>query len=90
MDETMKASVERRQNAKCEPDVYFFEAETFEAVREAMNKAARAKAPRLYFRLGRKEDGSAEAWVQIRSGSDYVGTYNISQTCPPRPPEDCI
>lgn len=90
MAEMMNASVERRQNAKHEPDVYFFEGETFEAVRAAMNKAAGDKSPRLYFRMGRKLDGSPEAWVQVRSSSEYVGTYNISQTCPPRPPEDCI
>jgi hypothetical protein len=88
--EAMKESTARRQDAKHDPDVYFFEGDTVRAVYVALGKASSAKDARLYFRLGRKADGSPEAWVEVRAGGEAIGTYNVSQTCPPRPPEECV
>lgn len=87
--EDMKASAERRQNAKHEPDVYGFEGESLVELYRAIGQAIGSGDPAMLIRLGRKEDGSAEAWAHVKAGKKSVGAYNESFTCPPRPPEDC-
>lgn len=87
--EGMKASTERRQNAKHEPDVYGFDGKSLMSLRDELTLAIEFGEPRLLIRLGLAEDGSPEAWWHVKSGDKDVGAGNISYTCPPRPPEDC-
>lgn len=85
----MKESAQRRENAKYEPDVYGFEGEALAEITVALAKAGRTKDATMLVRLGRRVDGSPEAWVQIKVGEKTIGAYNTSFNCPPRPPEDC-
>ena len=87
--EAMKASTARRRNAQHEPDVYGFQGETIGRLREALAKVDGREAGRLLVRLGRKDDGSPEAWLEVKVGDESIGAYNASFNCPPWPPEYC-
>lgn len=85
----MSKSVERLQRSRRVPEVYGFEGDTLDSLQKAL--AATEGYPKrvLLVRLGLKEDGSPEAWLQVKSEDKTAYTGNISFTCPPRPEEDC-
>lgn len=85
----MKASVERRENAKHEPDVYGFEGEAFDEFLRCMKMAQGRKDRTVLIRLGLGPDGKPEAWWHVKADGEDVGAGNASFNCPPRPPEDC-
>lgn len=89
-EKRMKESTERCKNMHHEPTVYGFEGESLKAAHEALGKAlASGSDARLIVRLGRKADGMPEAWLDVKVGTERVGAYNVSYTCPPKPPEYC-
>lgn len=88
--ERMKASVARLRESKFHPDVYGFDdPDTLAGLAKGLAAVSDHDKPKLIVRMGMKEDGSPEAWIEVKSekGSAYAG--NISFTCPPRPPADC-
>jgi hypothetical protein len=87
--EGMKASTARRRNMKHDPDVYGFHGETIGRLREALGRANGREGARLLVRLGRRDDGSPEAWLEVKVGDESLGAYNVSFNCPPWPPEYC-
>lgn len=85
----MNESVERRQNAKLEPDTYGFEGDSFDELHHCMSMAKGKEGRKVFLRLGRKTDGMPEMWWHVVTAEGDVGDGNVSFNCPPRPPEDC-
>lgn len=88
-EKRMMESTERCRHMHHTPDVYGFQGESLRAAYVALGKALEKGDARLIVRMGRKENGEAEAWLDVKVGDERVGAYNVSFTCPPRPPEDC-
>lgn len=82
--EAMQESAARRKAA--DPSVYGFEGKTVEYVKEALERGG----DKIIFKLGQKEDGSPEAWVAVKVRDQVLYAGNVSYTCPPRPPQDCL
>ena len=85
----MKADTARHRNMQHSPDVYGFEGEALSDLTAALVKAGQSKDATLLARMGRKPDGTACMWFDVKVGGQSVAQIDTSWNCPPRPPEDC-
>ena len=83
----MRKSVERKHNARFQPDTFGFDAERVKVLYEAMD--GMGDDCTLLVKLGLSERGEPEAWLVLKDGGEVVYVGDFSWTCPPRPPEDC-
>lgn len=88
-EKRMRESTERCRNMHHTPDVYGFQGESLRDAYRALTKALDKGDARLIVRLGRKINGEPEAWLDVKVKDERIGTYNVSFTCPPQPPEYC-